>query len=276
MPVTNGPQIDLGQIHAEAGGTATAQSALNDADIRALIGKASGTQMGMTEWYGAKAPIVYLGSTSTLQGGSNDDGVFSISLTSLGLQQGDMVIVACAQEGPGSGSTRGHTTSGWTQQTPNTYQTSTSPGTAAYYKVMGASPDTSFGWTTGSYYFDLPMVAVAFRNVGTRTAQSISRTTYEQSVNIPTLTVANAGSVSILTTTRGGNNAKDDGTSSLNTPSGYTKAVTRYSINAGIGYNWQQAVDIFYKLNCPAGSLNPGTHSWYFLGDTIVNHSIFY
>ena len=274
MAVTNGPQIAISQIHAEVGGTG--QASLNDADIRGLIGKGAGAQMAMSEWYGARAPIAYLGSTSTVQGGSNNTGVFSISLTSLGLQQGDMVIVACAQEGPGSGSTKGYTTSGWTQQTPNTYQTSYSPGGASYYKIMGATPDTSFGWTLGGYYFGIPMVAVAFRNVGTRKTASWQGVNYGNSVNIPTRNVADAGSVSILTTTRGGNNAEDSPTSRLSTPSGYTKAVTRYSSNAGLGYNWEQAVDIFYKLNCPAGSLNPGTHTWYFYGDANVNHSIFY
>jgi len=55
MAVTDGPQIALSQIHVEAGGSATAQASLNDADIRDLIGKGAGVQMAMSEWYGASA-----------------------------------------------------------------------------------------------------------------------------------------------------------------------------------------------------------------------------
>lgn len=58
MAVTSGPQIALSQIHVEAGGSATAQASLNDADIRALIGKGSGVQMAMSEWYGASRILV--------------------------------------------------------------------------------------------------------------------------------------------------------------------------------------------------------------------------
>ena len=49
--------ISLNQMHTEAGGTSGTQASLNDADIRALIGKGSGVQMSFTEWYGASAAI---------------------------------------------------------------------------------------------------------------------------------------------------------------------------------------------------------------------------
>ena len=49
---TSGP-LSLNQIHIEAGGTSGATVSLNDADVRALIGKASGAQMSFSEWYGA-------------------------------------------------------------------------------------------------------------------------------------------------------------------------------------------------------------------------------
>jgi len=55
MPVTNGPQIDLNQIHvvASGGSGANTQCTQNDSDIRGLIGKASGAQSALSEWYGA-------------------------------------------------------------------------------------------------------------------------------------------------------------------------------------------------------------------------------
>ena len=61
MPITSSGQIDLNQIHVEAGGGSGTQASLNDSDIRALIGKGSGAQMAFTEWYGASSEVV-LGS----------------------------------------------------------------------------------------------------------------------------------------------------------------------------------------------------------------------
>ena len=45
--------ISLNDIHVEAGGSTGTQVSINDADIRALIGKASGATMSFSEWYGA-------------------------------------------------------------------------------------------------------------------------------------------------------------------------------------------------------------------------------
>ena len=47
--------ISLNQIHVEAGGSSGTQASINDSDIRALIGKASGAQMSFSEWYGASS-----------------------------------------------------------------------------------------------------------------------------------------------------------------------------------------------------------------------------
>ena len=55
MPVVGSGQIDLNQIHVEAGGGSGTQCSQNDADIRNLIGKGSGVQSALTEWYGASA-----------------------------------------------------------------------------------------------------------------------------------------------------------------------------------------------------------------------------
>lgn len=53
---TSGP-LSLNQIHIEAGGTSGTTASLNDADIRALIGKASGATMSFSEWYGASGSV---------------------------------------------------------------------------------------------------------------------------------------------------------------------------------------------------------------------------
>lgn len=53
---TSGP-LSLNQIHVEAGGSSGTTASINDADIRALIGKASGATMSFSEWYGASGTV---------------------------------------------------------------------------------------------------------------------------------------------------------------------------------------------------------------------------
>ena len=49
--------LTLNAIHVEAGGSSGTQASINDADIRALIGKAAGVQMAFSEWYGASSNV---------------------------------------------------------------------------------------------------------------------------------------------------------------------------------------------------------------------------
>jgi len=55
MPLQTSGAISLNDIHVEAGGTTGTQASINDTDIRALIGKASGATMSFSEWYGASS-----------------------------------------------------------------------------------------------------------------------------------------------------------------------------------------------------------------------------
>ena len=55
MPLPGSGAISLNAIHIEAGGSSGTQASINDADIRALIGKGSGVQMSFSEWHGASA-----------------------------------------------------------------------------------------------------------------------------------------------------------------------------------------------------------------------------
>lgn len=65
MPLQTSGTISLNDIHVEAQGPSGGQASINDADIRALIGKSSGAQMAFSEWYGASSAW-----TSTLTIGS--------------------------------------------------------------------------------------------------------------------------------------------------------------------------------------------------------------
>ena len=44
MPLPSSGQITINQIHVEAGGGSGSQAAINDSDIRAMIGKGSAAQ----------------------------------------------------------------------------------------------------------------------------------------------------------------------------------------------------------------------------------------
>lgn len=57
MALPSSGAITLNEIHIEAGGSSGSLATINDADIRALIGKADGATMSFSEWYGASAGI---------------------------------------------------------------------------------------------------------------------------------------------------------------------------------------------------------------------------
>jgi len=58
MALPSSGTITLNEIHVAAGGTTETLASINDADIRALIGKADGAEMSFNEWYGADADVV--------------------------------------------------------------------------------------------------------------------------------------------------------------------------------------------------------------------------
>jgi hypothetical protein len=72
MTLQTSGQISLNDIHREAGGSGQSgrTAGMNDADIRALIGKGSGATSGFNEFYGASAGsfVIDEGSYSTSYG----------------------------------------------------------------------------------------------------------------------------------------------------------------------------------------------------------------
>ena len=58
MALPSSGTITLNEIHIEAGGSTGSLASINDADIRALIGKSDGAAMSFSEWYGASSGIV--------------------------------------------------------------------------------------------------------------------------------------------------------------------------------------------------------------------------
>lgn len=70
MTLPTSGAISLNQMHVEAGGSSGTIASINDADIRALIGKASQATMSFNEWYGASSSL----DTQTLTIGVDNSG----------------------------------------------------------------------------------------------------------------------------------------------------------------------------------------------------------
>jgi|TARA_B110000093_G_scaffold110828_1_gene118894 hypothetical protein len=70
MALPTSGAIDLNAMHVEAGGPSGNAVGINDADVRGLIGKASGASMGFNEWYGASNSsfVIDEGSSGTNYG----------------------------------------------------------------------------------------------------------------------------------------------------------------------------------------------------------------
>lgn len=92
MPLPSSGAITLNQIHVEAGGSSGTQAALNDTDIRAMIGKSSGASNSFSEYYGVSASAPTATYKGRLQTTGNGFPSGSISLSS-----GTKVVVVCCQ-----------------------------------------------------------------------------------------------------------------------------------------------------------------------------------
>ena len=90
MPLPSSGSISLNQIHIEAGGSSGSQASLNDADIRAMIGKSSGASNAFSEYRGvsAAAPIATYKGTTQTTGNGFPAGYVSLS-------SGTKVVVVC-------------------------------------------------------------------------------------------------------------------------------------------------------------------------------------
>ena len=55
MTLQSSGTISLDQIHVEAGGTTSTQASIDNADIRALIGRSAGVTSSFSDFYGAEA-----------------------------------------------------------------------------------------------------------------------------------------------------------------------------------------------------------------------------
>jgi len=86
MALQSSGAISLDDIHEEVGGTSGSSATINDADIRALIGKSDGATAAFNEWYGASAVTprgLFMGGMQN-SGDKNVDVVDYITIASAG------------------------------------------------------------------------------------------------------------------------------------------------------------------------------------------------
>ena len=81
--------LSLNEIHIEAGGTTATEAGINDADIRGLISKSSGTAMSFNEWYGASSFLTLTAQSNTIV----SNGGTSITATTPSFAAGDIALV---------------------------------------------------------------------------------------------------------------------------------------------------------------------------------------
>ncbi len=165
MPLQTSGTISLNDIHVEAGGSSGSQASLNDADIRALIGKSSGAQMGFSEWYGASANWTATVTIGILSAGKlnvygyNAGTYGSISDTTIN-SFGNRTINSVFWNGSSAGVTiPGAPNSGWTRFIIHS---------TSFYRTQATHFNSSTGmwlWSTTTN----PFAAIS----GTRTVQMI-------------------------------------------------------------------------------------------------------
>ena len=98
MPLPSSGAISLNEIHIEAGGSSGSQASLNDADIRAIIGKGSGASNSFNEYYGASGSTPSISSRGSIYTTGNGFPAGYVSLSS-GTK---VVVVTCQLAGSGN------------------------------------------------------------------------------------------------------------------------------------------------------------------------------
>ena len=98
MPLPSSGAISLNEIHIEAGGSSGSQASLNDADIRAIIGKGSGASNSFNEYYGASGSTPSISNRGSIYTSGNGFPAGYVSLSS-GTK---VVVVTCQLAGSGN------------------------------------------------------------------------------------------------------------------------------------------------------------------------------
>ena len=251
-------QISLNEMHVEAGGGSGAQSSINDADIRSLIGKGSAVQMSFSEWHGASADMEFVSWKQTVT--TNPTGTKRrVDLGSLGIQTGDLVFVCSIAQGIGEVWPGPASTAGWTacdaNQGYNNWQTS-----FRYYKKMGSTVDSVFEYTvveeSWKHGYQHPAIVAVFRNTGASPTNSSYYQENNQRLDFTpgAIAVSKSDSLHVIVATRAG-------FGSANAKTGWTKLEYVISVSQG-GSGYTNGCFIWYKIGVNPSSSNIGVVTW--------------
>lgn len=181
----------------------------------------------------------YVGSNNTVGG--------PLSLTTLDLREGDLVIFSYtidSAEEPSAGPS-GFTGMHLGYPAGSLYSISYAIG----YKVMGATPDTEISVTT-EIDENSRFQAMAFRNVGTpSTAPDSTYAAYGNIIRVEDISVSTDNSVVIYVA------AIDNDVSTPTTATGYTQAGVEQVTTRG-------STELAYRLEVPSGTLAQSDGSW--------------
>lgn len=144
--------------------------------------------------------ISYLGEVSVTHDGSV--GGMTVSLTSLSLQQDDIVVVAFALAS-NTDRTIGVNTAGYTEEAELFANDTYDANLSVSWKRMGASPDTSVDVSgPGSSTHPARIIARGYRGVDTTTAMDVARTTATGTngilVDPPSITPSTSGALIVV------------------------------------------------------------------------------
>ncbi len=191
MPLPSSGQITINQIHVEAGGGSGSQAAINDADIRSMIGKSSAAQNAFNEYYGItnSAPTAtYIGNRQT-----TSDGFPAGALT---FNSGNkVVVVALALAGPNNtfvnfGSTAMTQAAKVDTPSPNTSIWQASPTAAIYWLETSTGGSVYISGNGGSGRSVLHAWEITGFNsatpYSTATAQNTDASSFSKTISLST------------------------------------------------------------------------------------------
>jgi len=251
MAITTSGQISINDIMTEL--DITGETALNDEDVRGLITKGAGTEMSISEWYGASAvsAATYVGSTSA-------DGVSTLNASGIsGLATGDTIIFIGGEDDQWF---EMDNDSDWNTMFfynwPEAWGESAIIHMLAYREATSGTNEANIvaAETTTPLVIDAAGM-VAFRNLGTPASEpQYLRALGTQGTNTttqvyPSMTVTEAGSTGILFSW-----LDDDDGQITTVPSGWTKA---FEVGR-VGHS----ICVMYQLNMSVGTTGEMTTVW--------------
>ena len=184
--------LSLNEIHIEAGGTTATEAGINDADIRGLISKSSGTAMSFNEWYGASSLLTLTAQSNTIVSNSST----SITATTPSFAAGDIALVTIFKLSNSNSGTPG-TPTGFTSiatATATAYISNKGGNTYYYYRMntcykVLAAGDTSITSTSiGSKVMSVEVYRPS-TTITTVAAQDLS-SAYSNTINCSASSVA--------------------------------------------------------------------------------------